>query len=85
MATMESRRDGGGSAVRWFALAAAVLSVAGAAGAHGLAWLAQPGRISLVAYHQAAPPIDARASADPGIDRMPTGSIPSNAVLIRIR
>lgn len=79
------RGDRRGSAVQWFALAAAALCVACLAGAHGLAWLSQSGRVALVAYR--APADRTRhVDADPGVDTMPTGSIPaSDALVIRIR
>ena len=75
-----------GSAVRWFALTAVVLSVASLAGAHGLDWLTQSGRVALVAYRPTAPARVQQVASDPGIDRMATGSIPaSSALVIRIR
>lgn len=86
--------DRSGAAVRWFALAALVLSLASVAGTRGLAWLSEPGRIAVVAYRALPAPADEgatgasavdQASADPGIDRTPTGSIPSKALMIRIR
>ena len=79
-------RDSRGSAVHWFAFAAAVLTVASMAGARTLEWLSQSGRVALVAYSLpgAAPPQRAAANA-PDVDPMPTGSIPSNALVIRIR
>ena len=80
---MRFMRDDRGSAVRWFAFATLVLSVAGAAGARGLAWLSQSGRISVVAYGAPAP--TRQTATDGGIDMTPTGAIPSKGVLIRIR
>ena len=78
------RSDRRGSAVRWFALAAAVLSLGSLAGAHGLDWLSQSGRVALVAY--GAPAQSRRVAADAGVDPMPTGAIPaSRALVIRIR
>ncbi len=78
------RRECGGSAVPWFALAAAVLCFASLAGAHGLDWLSQSGRIALVADRGTARP--QRIAADPGVDPMPTGAIPApRALVIRIR
>ena len=80
------RDDRGGSAARWFALAAAVLCAASLAGAHGLDWLSQSGRVALVAYRTAAPAPNRRFAADPNVDPMPTGSVPaSSALLIRVR
>ena len=75
-----------GSSARWFAAAAAVLCVASMAGAHALDWLSQSGRGTLVAYGppRTAPPQRAAADA-PDVDPMPTGSVPSNALVIRIR
>ena len=79
-------RDSRGSAVQWFAFAAAVLAVACMAGARTLDWLSQSGRVALVAYGppRTAPPKRAAADA-PDVDPMPTGSVPSNALVIRIR
>ena len=79
-------RDSRGSAVRWFAFAAALLTVASLAGAHALDWLSQSGRVALVAYAPpgSAPPRRAAANT-PDVDTTPTGSIPSNALVIRIR
>ena len=81
------RRNQHGSATKWFALAAVVLSAGGMMGAHGLAWLSQPGRISLVAYRTPAAAVaeTPTAMADPGVDRTPTGSIPSSGLVVRIR
>ena len=73
------------SAAQWFALAALVLTVASMAGARTLNWLSQSGRVALVAYRAPAPTPNARAAADVGVDLMPTGSIPSSALMIRIR
>ena len=79
-------RDGRGSAVRWFAFAAVVLTVASLAGARTLDWLSQSGRVALVAYSPPGTAPPRRAAADaPDVDPMPTGSIPSNAIVIRIR
>ena len=79
-------RDRRGSAARWFALAAAVLCIVSLAGAHTLDWLSQSGRVALVAYHAPPPSENRRVAADPGVDPMPTGSIPaSSALVIRIR
>ena len=81
-----------GSATRWFALAAVMLSAASMLGAQGLAWLSQSGRVSVVAYH--APETGGQGGvadmrqtgvADVGVDTMPTGSIGSTSVMIRIR
>ena len=78
-------RNQGGSAVRWFALSAAVLSLAGMASAQSLNWLSRSGHLAIVAYRApAAAPADP-VTADAGIDRMPTGSIPPSALMIRIR
>ncbi len=79
-------RDSRGSAVGWFAFAAVVLTVASMAGARTLDWLSQSGRVALVAYSPpgTAPPQRAAAST-PDVDPTPTGSIPSNALVIRIR
>ena len=74
------------SAVRWFALTAAVLSLASLGGAHGLDWLSQSGRVAFVAYRSPEPIRSHPVAADPGIDTTATGSIPaSRALVIRIR
>ncbi|MGI3899956.1 MAG: hypothetical protein ACRYGP_32005 [Janthinobacterium lividum] len=78
-------RNEAGSAARWFALSAAVLSLAGMAGARSLNWLAQSGHLAIVAYRAPAAVPPGPVTADAGIDRMPTGSIPSSAIMIRIR
>lgn len=78
-------RDSRGSAVQWFAVAALVLSVASVAGAHALDWLSQSGHVALMAYRAPATGANPRATADIGVDPMPTGSIPPNALVIRIR
>lgn len=79
-------RNSRGSAVQWFAFAAVALAVASMAGARTLDWLSQSGRVALVAYRPpgSAPPQRAAADA-PDVDPTPTGSIPSNAIVIRIR
>lgn len=78
--------DRRGSAVQWFALAAAAVCVASLAGARGLDWLSQSGRVSLVAYRAPAPSASRRAAADPNVDMTPTGSVPAgSALMIRIR
>ena len=66
--------DREGSAVRWFAYAAAALTVSCMACAQGLSWLAQSGRMPTIAF---LPPRDrlARATAAAEIDPMPTGSV----------
>ena len=43
-------RDQRGSAVRWFAYAAAAITVVAAVGAHGLAWVAESGRLPVIAF-----------------------------------
>ena len=78
-------RDEAGSAVRWFALTAGVLSLAGMAGARSLNWLSQSGHLAIVAYRAPALAAVAPVTADAGVDRMPTGSIPPSALMIRIR
>ena len=89
------RDTGSGQAVRWYAVAAAVLSVASLAGAHTLDWLSRSGRVALVAERAAAPPRAARLATEGEVDTMPTGSIPAGAppagssvplaVMIRLR
>jgi hypothetical protein len=83
MAVQEFGRNVHGSSVRWFGLAAAVMAFASLAGARALDWLSQPGRLSVVAF-MAPPQRSAAAKPDVDIDRMPTGSIGRNAVLIRL-
>ncbi len=78
-------RNEAGSAVRWFALSAAVLSLAGMAGARSLNWLAQSGHLAIVAYRAPVTANKGPVTADAGIDRTPTGSIPASALMIRIR
>ena len=80
------RRNEQASATRWFALAAFVVCAASLAGANGLAWLAESGRVSVVAVRQAPAPVRAaRGPADPDIDATPTGAIPpATALMIRI-
>ncbi|MGI4765121.1 MAG: hypothetical protein ACRYGP_08670 [Janthinobacterium lividum] len=81
----DTTTDHRGSAVRWFALTAVALSVASLAGAHGLDWLSQPGRVALVAYRSPVPVRSQPVASDLGVDRMATGSIPaSSALVIRI-
>ena len=81
------RRNSGGSATQWFALAAFVVCVASLAGAHGLAWLTESGRVSIVAVRQAPASVHtARGPVDPNVDETPTGAIPpTTALMIRIR
>lgn len=78
-------RNESGSAVRWFALSAGVLSLAGMAGARSLNWLAQSGHLSIVAYRAPVAVPTGPVTADAEVDRMPTGSIRSPALMIRIR
>ena len=80
-------RDRRGSATKWFAVAAFVVCAACLAGANGLAWLSESGRISIVAIRQApAPTRTARGPVDPDVDDTPTGAIPpTTALMIRIR
>ena len=78
--------DRRGSAVRWFALAAAGLCIVSLAGVHALDWLSQSGRVAMVASRAPAPTANQRVAGDPGVDSMPTGSIPStSALIIRFR
>jgi hypothetical protein len=78
--------DRRGSAVRWFALTAAVLCAASLAGTQGLEWLSRSGRIAFVTDKTSAPVQNRRFAAGPGIDPMPTGSIAApSALVIRIR
>ena len=77
--------DDRGSAGRWFALAGVVIALGSMAGAHGLAWLSQPGRVSIVAIRAQAPAVAPRGIADAGVDPAPTGSVPKSSMVIRIR
>ncbi len=43
-------RDRRGSATKWFAYAAAAIVITAAVGAHGLAWIAQSGRVPAIAF-----------------------------------
>lgn len=81
------RDDSRASATQWFALAAFVVCAASLAGAHGLAWLTEDGRVSIVAVRQAPAAVHtARAPSGPDVDDTPTGSIaPTTALMIRIR
>lgn len=82
----DMRSDRRGSAVRWFALTAAVLCVASLAGTRGLEWLSRSGRVALVIDKSSAPAQNRRFAADAGVDPTPTGSIPApSALVIRIR
>jgi hypothetical protein len=73
-----------GPAVRWFALSAVVLALAGMASARSLDWLSHSGHLAIVAYRAPAADAAGRLTADAGIDRTPTGSIPQSALMIRI-
>ncbi len=77
--------DDRGSAGRWFALAGVVIALGSMAGAHGLAWLSQPGRVSIVAIRAQGPAATPKGMADAGVDPTPTGSVPNSSVMIRIR
>ena len=81
------RRDTRGSATQWFALAAFVVCAASLAGAHGLAWLSESGRVSIVAVRSAPAALHtARSPSGPDVDDTPTGAIPpATALMIRIR
>ena len=67
-------RDRRGSATRWFALAAAAITIMAAAGAHGLAWIAQSGKLPIVAFVPVNDKV-ARAQGAGGIDMEATGTI----------
>ena len=71
--------DRQGSAVRWFAYAAAAITVVAAVGAHGLAWVAQSGRLPVIAFV----PLNERTIKTPpaGVDLEATGSIRRSSVL----
>ena len=67
-------RDRRGSAVRWFVYAAAAITLSAAAGAHGLAWMVQSGRLPVIAFV----PIDRQSASNRqarSVDMAPTGSI----------
>ena len=67
-------RDQSGSAVRWFAYAAAAITVVAAVGAHGLAWVAASGRLPTIAMV----PLNERTIRPRpagGVDLQATGSI----------
>jgi hypothetical protein len=67
-------RDRRGSAAKWFAYAAAAITITAAAGAHGLAWIAHSGKLPIVAFV----PINdrtARAQSAGAIDMEATGTI----------
>ena len=66
--------DRRGSAVRWFAYAAAGLTVSCVACAQGLSWLAQSGRMPAIAFLPAKDRGSQPAAAN-GIDPLPTGSV----------
>ena len=68
-------RDRRGSATRWFAFAAAAITIAAAAGAHGLAWIAQSGKLPIVAFVPLNDRV-ARAQRAGAIDMDATGTIP---------
>ena len=76
--------DDRGSATQWFALTAVIVSIGCLAGAQGLAWLSQPGRVSIVAARGQNPAVAPTGIADAGIDPTPTGSVPKSSVMIRI-
>lgn len=78
-------RLGRSSSVRWFAFAAVILTAASVAGARSLSWLLLSGRVSVVAYVPSPSAPRQAVDAGPGVDTTPTGSIPSSAVVIRIR
>ncbi len=67
-------RDRRGSATKWFAYAAAAIVVTAAVGAHGLAWIAQSGRVPTIAFL----PLNQRtlqAQAGSAVDMDATGAI----------
>ena len=67
-------RDRHGSAVRWFAYAAAAITVVAAIGAHGLAWVAESGRLPIIAFVPLdGRPLKSQTAGD--IDPTTTGSI----------
>ena len=67
-------RDQRGSAVRWFAYAAVAITVVAAIGAHGLAWVAESGRLPVIAF---VPLSERTIKVQPpgGVDMEATGSI----------
>ncbi len=66
-------------------MTAVIVSLACLAGAQGLAWLSQPGRVSIVAVRAQNPAVAPRGIADAGVDPTPTGSVPKSSMIIRIR
>lgn len=66
-------RDRRGSAARWFAYAAAAITITAVAGAHGLAWIAHSGRLPIIAFV----PMNDRVARQhlEGVDMNVTGSI----------
>ena len=67
-------RDRQGSAVRGFAFAAAAITVVAAVGAHGLAWVAQSGRLPIIAFVPLdGRPLKSHTAGD--VDPTTTGSI----------
>ncbi|HEX4768383.1 MAG TPA: hypothetical protein VH414_19110 [Lichenihabitans sp.] len=67
-------RDRRGSATKWFAYAAAAIVITAAVGAHGLAWIAQSGRVPTIAFL----PLNQRtlqAQAGGAVDMDATGAI----------
>ncbi len=74
MQTTGFRRDQRGSAVRWFAYAAAAITVTAAVGAHGMAWLVRTEREPLSAFLPLnRPSVASRSLGTPDMEA--TGSI----------
>jgi hypothetical protein len=62
-----------GSATRWFAVMAAVLTVAAMASVQGLSWMTRSGRVPVIAF--LPPRNSADAVAASGVDMTPIGVI----------
>ncbi len=72
--------DERGSAVRWFAYAAAGLTLLSIAAAQGLARLADAGRLPSIAFHGPAGQ-PSRRSGNGDLDPTPTGSVAGMALV----
>lgn len=83
MASSSFMHDRSGSATRWFAYAAAAITLSAAAGAHGLAWIAHSGRLPVVAFIPVNERV-ARSQQAGSVDMNATGSIePVNTAITR--
>lgn len=76
--------DERGSASRWFAYAAVAIAVIATVGAHGLAWVANSGRVPVIAFV----PLNDRSTQArqiSGVDMTSTGSIKPDAQTAPLR